>query len=307
MADELWADCNGTTVQEHSLGKGHVVWGKTLAEVFKEQNLVPDFDCANASGDTGLVYTHRVDGKADIYFVSNQRHEFNAQECTFRVAGKIPELWHPDTGVTSSSAPVWSEHDGRMTVQLDFEPAGSIFVVFRSMKNQPNHIVSANATFAGQPDGEPLWKLHASTQNTPEVTAWINGRVELHTANGNILQAAATDVPAPQPIDGEWNLSFPPNWGAPASITLDRLISWTDSTNDGVRYFSGTAAYEKEIDVPAEYAAPHHELWLDLGQVKNIAEVSLNGQDLGVLWKPPFRVNITAAARPGINRLVVKK
>ena len=120
------------------------------------------------------------------------------------------------------------------------------------------------------------------------------------------MRAAATDLPAPQEITGAWDLSFPPNWGAPPSVTLDKLISWTDHTNAGVRYFSGTATYEKEIEIPADRLTAGRELWLDLGAVKDFAEVSLNGQDFGVLWKPPFRVNITAAAKPGANKLVVK-
>ena len=113
-------------------------------------------------------------------------------------------------------------------------------------------------------------------------------------------------MPAPQEITGAWDLSFPPNWGAPPSVTLDKLISWTGHTNDGVRYFSGTATYDKEIEIPADRLTAGRELWLDLGAVKNFAEVSLNEQNLGVLWKPPFRVNVTAAAKPGTNKLVVK-
>ena len=141
---------------------------------------------------------------------------------------------------------------------------------------------------------------------SPVVKAWSNGHIALRTANGNVLRAVAADLPAPQEISGEWNLSFPPNWGAPPSVTLDKLISWTDHTNDGVRYFSGTATYEKEIEIPADQLTAGRELWLDLGAVKNFAEVSLNGQDFGVLWKPPFRVNVTAAAKPGVNKLSSK-
>ena len=73
-----------------------------------------------------------------------------------------------------------------------------------------------------------------------------------------------------------------------------------------MRYFSGTATYEREIDISADRLASGRELWLDIGEVKDFAVVSLNGRDFGVLWKPPFRVNITAAARPGANRLAVK-
>jgi len=138
------------------------------------------------------------------------------------------------------------------------------------------------------------------------VKVWGNGRVELHMADGKLLRADAADLPAPQTVTNAWKLSFPPNWGAPPSVTLDQLISWTDHTNAGIRYFSGTATYEKDLEISADRLKTGAELWLDLGAVKNFAEVSLNGQDCGVLWKPPFRVDITAAAKPGVNQLVVK-
>ena len=83
-------------------------------------------------------------------------------------------------------------------------------------------------------------------------------------------------------------------------------FSWTDHPDEGVKYFSGTASYEKEIEIPAGRLSAGRELWLDLGAVKNFAEVSLNGQDLGILWKPPFRANLTGAAKPGVNKLTVK-
>ena len=113
-------------------------------------------------------------------------------------------------------------------------------------------------------------------------------------------------MPAPLAVAGPWQLSFPPGWRAPDTITFDRLQSWTDSTNPGVKYFSGSAVYRKEIEVPAELLAAGREVWLDLGRVKNFAEVTVNGQSLGILWKPPFRVNLSQAARAGANSLEVK-
>ena len=80
-------------------GKGRIVWGKSLSDVFAEQHLKPDFEFHGTSTRTDLAYTHRVAGDTDIYFVSNQRQQFDSAECTFRVSGKIPELWHPDAGV----------------------------------------------------------------------------------------------------------------------------------------------------------------------------------------------------------------
>jgi hypothetical protein len=391
IAGELWGKCDGSHVLENSCGKGRIVWNKALADVFAGQNLKPDFEYQGASEATHLAYAHRVAGEADIYFVSNQRRQFDSAECTFRVSGNVPELWHPETGVIEP-APVWSAQAGRTTVRLDFEPAGSVFVIFRHAADGADHVVavSGNAsdkssagqkleiqhavytatdgtngmdmtaklsklvrdgqlvvaakneifgvdpavnqvkelrvdyTLDGQPgqatvqegetltlpaaaDGQsPQWEASVAAGGLPVVKAWGNGRVELRMDSGKVLHADAADVPAPQEITGAWDLNFPPNWGAPPSVTLEKLMSWTGHTNDGVRYFSGTATYEKPIEIPADRLSAGRELWLDLGVVKNFAEVSLNGQSLGVLWKPPFRVNVTAAAKPGVNQLAVK-
>jgi hypothetical protein len=391
IADELWGNCDGASVLENVDGKGRVYWGKSLIDVFALKNLKPDFEYTSTTATPKLVYTHRIAGAADIYFVSNQRRQFDSVDCTFRVSGKIPELWHPDTGVIEV-APVWSEKNGRITVKLNFDPAGSVFVIFRHTSNSSDHVVSVSGNFSSNHTSEPKLEIqHAlyiaadgtngmdvtakiselvshgqlvvaakndifgvdpatnhlkelrvdylldgkvgravtrenetltlptmymlgktpayelsNSDEKPVVKMWENGNVGLTMSSGKTIGAAAMNLPSPQEIFGAWTLNFPPNWGAPASVTLDQLISWTKHPDKGVKYFSGTASYEKRIDISAERLQPGCELWLDLGVVKNFAEVSLNGQDFGVLWKPPFRLNITAAAKIGANKLVVK-
>src|SRR5262249_16190651 len=152
----------------------------------------------------------------------------------------------------------------------------------------------------------PVCEVSSGNDGGPIVRAWRNGQFTLTPRSGRKLQADVSGLPQPQEISGVWNVRFEPGRGAPDSVPFQKLISWPEHTNTGVRYFSGTAGYEKEISVSPDLLAADREIWLDLGQVKNIAEVSLNGQNLGVLWKPPFRVNITSAARPGTNSLVVK-
>ena len=107
-------------------------------------------------------------------------------------------------------------------------------------------------------------------------------------------------------IDGPWQLSFQPNRGAPASITLDTLASWTNNADPGVKYFSGIGTYTKTIDAPAEWFKPGVSLWLDLGDVENLAEVSVNGTSLGVIWHAPYRVDVTKALKRGKNELTIK-
>jgi hypothetical protein len=107
-------------------------------------------------------------------------------------------------------------------------------------------------------------------------------------------------------VEGPWEVTFQPDRGAPARITLDKLSSWSASADSGVKYFSGTGTYTRAIQAPADWFQAGARLWLDLGDVKNIAEVSLNGKSLGIVWKTPFRVDVTAALKPAANTLEVK-
>jgi hypothetical protein len=108
-------------------------------------------------------------------------------------------------------------------------------------------------------------------------------------------------------IGGPWDLSFEPNRGAPAAVRADSLASWTSWSDTGVKYFSGTATYSRELDVPATWLRAGTRVELDLGKVKEMAEVLVNGTPVGgVLWKAPYRADVTDALRPGANRLEVR-
>jgi hypothetical protein len=117
--------------------------------------------------------------------------------------------------------------------------------------------------------------------------------------------SAKVDTPLAT-IDGPWQLSFEPGRGAPASVTVDRLISWSDSEDKGVKYFSGAGTYIKTIQASANWFKPGATLWLDLGDVKNLADVTVNGKSLGVVWHAPYRVDATGALKPGPNEIQVK-
>ena len=108
--------------------------------------------------------------------------------------------------------------------------------------------------------------------------------------------------------EGPWSVSFDPKWGGPAEpVTFEKLISWTESKIDGIKYFSGAATYHKEFEIPdSALRAPHSALYLDLGNVLELAEVTLNGKNLGVVWIAPYRLDVTSAIRPGKNTLEVK-
>ncbi len=106
-------------------------------------------------------------------------------------------------------------------------------------------------------------------------------------------------------IDGPWTVAFQADRGAPATITLAALVPWNQQADPGVKYFSGTGTYTKTVQAPAAWFVRGARLWLDLGDVKNLAQVSINGKALGILWKPPFRVDVTGALHPGANTVEI--
>ncbi|HBO46166.1 MAG TPA: hypothetical protein DD670_20025 [Planctomycetaceae bacterium] len=140
----------------------------------------------------------------------------------------------------------------------------------------------------------------------PVLVASRSGKYALTDASGKTVAVDVSDVPEPITVAGPWELRFPSGWDAPESILLDELISWPKHEHDGVKYFSGTAVYRKKLEIPADRLGPGKELVLDLGKVAVMAEVKLNGKDLGILWKPPFCVTITDVAKAGTNDLEVR-
>jgi hypothetical protein len=104
--------------------------------------------------------------------------------------------------------------------------------------------------------------------------------------------------------NGGWKVCFQEGRGAPAQTTLNALVSLSDHTDPGIKYFSGTASYENIIVLPS--LNKNGSYFLDLGEVKNIAEVIVNGKNVGTVWKKPFRLEITNALKPGQNSVVIK-
>ena len=124
------------------------------------------------------------------------------------------------------------------------------------------------------------------------------GHLSLEPRRGEEHVTARTEIPGP------WQVRFQPGRGAPEEIEMRRLIDWSQSSDPGIRYFSGGAAYQTTFSFDAKLT-PDAKVMLDLGQVSVCARVRLNGKDLGVLWWAPFRLEITDAVRPGANTLEI--
>jgi hypothetical protein len=161
-------------------------------------------------------------------------------------------------------------------------------------------------TLAAAPSPGPIeppaveWPSGASS----ELLFWQDGSYTFQGAAGK-SSLKISGIGNPIEISGPWQLNFPPNFGAPPQVTLPELISLHKHSEPGVKYFSGTVTYSKQVTLSPGSPSGERRLYLDLGWVHAIAQVRLNGKDLGLLWKPPFRVDILSAARRGDNKLEV--
>jgi len=252
LNDELFGDGSG----EHAVGKGKVYAGQNAEAALKAMNVVPDFDHTKPQSDTRLLFVHRKLADGDLYFVDNRNDRDETVDAAFRVTGKAPELWHPETAKSEPAS--YNIAAGRTTVPLHLEPWGTVFVVFRKATN-------------------------STSLTLPKV-------VEADLAT----------------VEGSWKVAFQPGRGSPASVTLDKLISWTDSSDAGVKYFSGAGTYTKTLQAAPDWFKKGAKLWIDLGDVKNLAEVTVNGRSLGIVWHTPYRVDATSALKPGANAVTIK-
>jgi hypothetical protein len=294
LADKLWGNCDGESVLEHQFGKGRVIWGRRLSDILKARGRGPDFTFTSSQDGTQLDFIHRRTDEADIYFVSNKRDRAESVTAEFRVTGKRPELWLPDSAETRELVVYEPTRDG-IRVPLSLGPVGSAFLVFRKPLSQ-NHLRAASPGLLVEP--------HSETQ--VRVTVADNGSYSLRTPSDDSVAVEIRDLPRPIPVDNAWKIRFPTGWGAPNSATFTELKSWTAHEDSGIKYFSGIGRYETECNVPPAWLTEGRRVFLDLGRLWAVGHVRVNGDSVGTVWKPPYRVDITVAAHAGMNRLEIE-
>jgi hypothetical protein len=295
----LWGTLTPTAPIDRRIGGGRLVWGAKPEEVLATAGLDPDFTCGEASP---FRYAHRrlADG-SDMYFVANKQDRALAAPCVFRVGGRRPEIWHPETGAISFPA----QYDGTGSVTrlpLRLEAHEAVFVMFPAdSPASPNRVVAVDTDTSRLGD-LTLWEVNGRLQ----ADSMRSGRFALRLASGETRSLTVKDLPPPVAINGPWEVQFAAGWGAPERVTLLKLVSWSEHEDLSIRYFSGTAVYRGELLVPPAMLADGITPLLDLGQVQVIARVRINGRDLGVLWKKPFLAAAGGALKPGRNQLEIE-
>ncbi len=240
------------------------------------------------------------------------------------------ELTRLDSCTLYPPYPLTARVLAEMGVTPDFESSAPLRYTHRTSPDWEVYFVANRSGEAVQTDcrfrtggGAPeLWNpLTAQTRRLPEYktsggTTTVPLRLEPYQSffivfpkNARPVKAGGKNFPAPvmlATLAGPWMVSFDPRWGGPGQVSFGHLTDWTANPQPGIKYYSGVAEYRQAFEFPAARALPKNQrLYLDLGEIRDMGSVQLNGKDLGVVWTAPRRVDITGVVREKNNQLVI--
>jgi len=326
IATRMWGTIDGVKITENIYGKGKVIFGKDVNTVLNEMKVKPDLEFTSEQENTGIDYLHRSSKEMDIYFVVNRfgrkgindfefrylttlPDRYEQVECKFRVTGMVPELWDPMTGQTKEIL-IYREEDGQTIIPLSLEPEGSQFIVFKKADKTP-HIIKI------EKDGKLFFPGNAfkgidqpfidviKTGELVSTTLFEPGNYTLTWSDGKTSKSNLIHPNIIVPLKGKWDISFDTSWGGPAHIKVDSLRSWTLFEDSGIKYYSGKAVYKKTFSINPGYLTGTKAI-LDLGNVLEMASITINGNKMPVKWSAPFQFDITNYIKQGNNQLEVE-
>jgi hypothetical protein len=250
-----------------------------------------DFVRQDLRENNGLTFTHRRMENRDIYFVTNIQDRAVDMPVGFRVTEAAPSAWNPYTGEVTPLQ-TWEQRDGAIWLPLRLAPYASDFFIFEHGEVR-THAAATSLQLVEQVDDHG-------------VTGWTD-RAGSHTvrlSDGALLRADSGAVSAPLSVTTPWTLVLESPVFLRLELNLDELVSWTDLPE--TKHFSGTGVYTTTINLPPGYVGEDTRLVLELGDVGNVAEVSLNGKSAGVIWMRGQTLDITSLAVEGDNQLEVR-
>lgn len=294
LADKIWSS--------DRYAKGRVIVDQSERDVLIDSDTLPDLQAHPAELASHVDFIHRRTSSEEIYFVRNTQDQPIEMDITFRDGKGQPQLWDAaDTEMITPAIFVKGEQGVRMPIRLPSR--ASIFVVFATDAVDVPHLVAVQDQDGRRfpSDKSGLTRLNARFDKQGNVVAEAieAGHFELQWSNDRTQQIAIPVDRTDVPIDNSWEVRFPSGWGVTGRQTIDQLDSWTDWPDSAVRSFSGIATYTQQFnlkDLPAQQHAV-----LDLGEVREVACVYLNGLELGISSFAPHRLDVTNTLRVGEN------
>lgn len=264
---------------------------KDWEEVLLQNKLSADMDI---EGRLDISYAHRKTAQEDIYFFFNPDSVANTFNATFRVNRKVPELWNPLDGSIKKLGQ-FTHSDTLTSTNIKLKAGESVFVVFREPSDQIKTVVSESKNT----------EILLNDKNHLEATIHNNDTYSIPLVSGEMWNFEVKDITEPLNVQGGWQVQFQKEGGYSGNIQFNSLIDWKDHPMDSINYYSGTATYTKKLNVPANFKGSDKRVLLDLGQVNIVAEVKINGENAGVVWLPPFQLDVSDYIKAGENILEI--
>jgi hypothetical protein len=309
LAARVWGESSPDGIGERKHGRGRVVAAKPEREVLRGLGLGPDFDVLPAEARAHVDYIHRRTAREDLYFLRNASSNAVYFEARFRVSGRQPELWDAVRGTMTPLAAFEETTEGTR-LPLDLPGHASLFIVFGSASRGRPHITAVQhqgrAIFPDRPDDAPTFEAGRVSDGAIRFRASAPGEYQLRLSDSSTRVVTLPPAPAALELTGSWEVRFPRGWEVPVRQEFVTLRSWTDSTDAATRSFSGIAAYAKQFRVTGDPPPPGQRVLLDLGEVREVARVFLNGQEAGLSSFAPHVLDVTEFLRPGENSLLVE-
>ncbi|AWI09582.1 glycosyl hydrolase [Ereboglobus luteus] len=274
LASEVWGDCDGKNRTANKYGRGRVFWGVTLREILAKDGIGPDFACAEntaaADKSTGVAHASRT----GMDFIHRSVPGKNGAEI-YLVANQSPLAQTQECAfrVTGRAPEIWNAVDGTMRAAAHREERGRTVVSL---------------------DFAPFQSFFVVFPATPSALA------QKARAKNFPQYADAAE------LSGAWTVKFDPAWGGPSKVEFAALEDWTKRSEPGIKYYSGSAFYTKRFDYKKGARDKDARVFIDLGTVRDIAGVKLNGHDFGTVWTSPWRVDVTDFIKDGANTLEIE-
>jgi hypothetical protein len=278
LADEVWGDCDGRLIKEHAFGKGRVIWHGDSWKSSDSSLSGTGTPEQEQYGDFAVVREVLANAGIPPDFVSDAQIRY-----AHRREGGTEIYFVANPGATPVRARCAFRVEGKKP-QL-WDPVTAITRGLPVFESPGGRTIIAMQF-------EPFQSYFVVFTDTPG-----NGQDQPRIAAGNF---PAQDTLALPP--GPWSVSFDRRMGGPGVVKFRRLEDWTKRHEPGIKYYSGTAVYRTVFDAPDTGGA----VSINLGDVKNLARVTLNGIDAGVAWCPPWSVDVTHALKRKGNALEIE-
>lgn len=291
LIDDLWFDAS-KKISNTPIPNGKICSGITPLKMIQQMGVQPDIHYFGNESEL-LDFIHFSKNETDIYFIRNTRNKWLSRSVGFRQQNKSPEIWNPVSGEITEVT-IFNRESEYVNLPVTLPPFGSFLVVFKKSSVVPEYV-----SISGNGQHPPLLEFTADG-----ISIWQEGNFELA---GSTQPVSVNNKIPTLTIDGEWEVSFTKGWGAPEKTVFPKLISWTESKTEGIKYYSGIATYKKSFlynEKPDP--AKKEKIYLDLGEISKVADVWFNGEHLGISWAKPHRFEVTNLLKPGENTITAE-